>query len=96
MGDYGLSSTSFFTSSGTVFPDLSIAGFQMFELQEGEAWILEKGSYWASEGTVRLTLTREPVVTLFWAGEGLINFQSHVAGPGKVVLNCHGPVTKSN
>ena len=54
--------------------------------------ILENGAYWASEGTVELRLHRERVWTSFWAGEGLIDYQTKVSGYGCVVLNAPGPV----
>ena len=58
----------------------------------GEAWILEDGACWASEGGVDLGVHREPMLTSFWAGEGFIDFQTPVSGKGRVVLNTVGPV----
>ena len=62
----------------------------MLEVEQ-DAWILEDGAYWASDGGVELGLHRERI-TSFWAGEGLIDFQTLVGGAGRVVLNTTGPV----
>lgn len=69
----------------------SFGGFHIFDLG-GETWILDSGSYWASEGSVALSAIRERAWTSFWAGEGLIDWQTKVAGHGKVVLSSQGPV----
>ena len=68
-----------------------MGGFHAFEIY-GEPWILERGSYGASESAVELSLYREKAWTSFWLGEGLIGFQTKVAGRGKVVLNTCCPV----
>ena len=63
----------------------------MLEVEE-DAWILEDGAYWASDGGVDLGVHRERMITSFWAGEGFIDFQTQVSGKGRVVLNTTGPV----
>ncbi|MFZ4530378.1 MAG: AIM24 family protein [Alsobacter sp.] len=80
-----------YTGTGEVFLNSSLGGFYTFEIRE-KPWILEKGAYWASEGTVKLALHRERIFTSFWLDEGLIDFQTKVSGHGKVVLNSGGPV----
>ena len=35
---------------------------------------------------------RESMVTSFWAGDGVFDFQTEAAGPGKVVVTCAGPI----
>ena len=80
-----------YTGSGEVYLTPSLGGYHTVEL-DGEAWILEDGAYWASDGTVELGLHREPILTSFWAGEGFIDFQTRVSGRGRVVLNTTGPI----
>jgi len=80
-----------FRGTGEIYLEPSLGGYHVFEV-EGESWILENGAYWASEGSVELGLHREAVITSFFAGEGLIDYQTKVWGRGKVVLNSWGPV----
>jgi uncharacterized protein (AIM24 family) len=80
-----------YTGTGEIFLASSLGGYHVLDVQD-EAWILEDGAYWASEGSVELGLHREAMITSFWAGEGLIDFQTKVAGKGRVVLNAPGPV----
>jgi uncharacterized protein (AIM24 family) len=80
-----------YTGTGTINLESSMGGYYPFEVA-GDSWILENGAYWASEGTVELRLHRERVWTSFWAGEGLIDYQTKVSGYGCVVLNAPGPV----
>jgi uncharacterized protein (AIM24 family) len=80
-----------YTGTGTITLEASFGGFHMFDL-EGETWILDSRSYWASEGSVRLSAIRERAWTSLWAGEGFIDWQTKVAGHGKVVLASQGPV----
>lgn len=54
--------------------------------------ILEPGVFWAAEGEVELGLRREAFLTSFWAGDGLLNYQTTVQRDGKVVINAPGPV----
>lgn len=53
---------------------------------------MDSGNYWASEGQIKLSAVREKMWTSFWAGEGLIDWQTKVSGHGKVVVACPGPV----
>jgi len=80
-----------YTGTGDVLLEASFAGFYVFELQ-GETWILESGSYWASEASVVVSATRERAWTSFWAGEGFIDWQTKVSGHGRVALKSQGRV----
>lgn len=80
-----------FTGTGVVYLESSFGGFHVIDLG-AEPWILESGSYWASEESVRLHVFRESMVTSFWAGDGVFDFQTEAAGPGKVVVTCTGPI----
>jgi uncharacterized protein (AIM24 family) len=80
-----------YTGTGEIYLTPSLGGYHMLEVEE-DAWILEDGAYWASDGGVELGLHRERMITSFWAGEGFIDFQTWVGGRGRVVLNTIGPV----
>jgi uncharacterized protein (AIM24 family) len=80
-----------YTGTGVVSLESSYGGFHVLELHD-EAWILEKGTYWASEGSVEVTFHREKILTSLWAGEGLIYLQTKVRGNGKVVITSSGPI----
>jgi uncharacterized protein (AIM24 family) len=80
-----------YTGTGVISLESSFGGFHMLDLH-GDSWILEKGTYWASEGSVNVGFHRESVVTSLWAGEGLIYLQTKVSGYGKVCLTTRGPV----
>jgi uncharacterized protein (AIM24 family) len=80
-----------FTGTGEVYLEASLGGYYAFEIHE-KPWILERGAYWASEASVELSLYREKALTSFWLGNGFVDFQTRVAGRGRVVLNAAGPV----
>ena len=80
-----------YTGSGVVTLESSLGGFHMLDLK-GESWILERGTYLASEGSVDVRFHRERTLTSLWAGEGLVYLQTRVRGHGKVVVNTRGPV----
>jgi uncharacterized protein (AIM24 family) len=80
-----------YSGTGVITLASSLGGFHVFELN-GESWILEKGSYWASEGSVDLQFFRERLLTSFWAGEGFVYLQTRVSGHGKLVVSTKGPV----
>jgi uncharacterized protein (AIM24 family) len=80
-----------YTGSGIITLESSLGGFHMLDLK-GETWILERGTYWASEGSVDVNFHREPVLTGLWAGEGPVYLQTRVRGFGKVALATRGPV----
>lgn len=77
--------------TGEVLLEASFGGYHVFDV-DGEPWVLERGAYWASDGRVKLGVHREPFSASFWAGDGLVNFQTKVSGRGRVVLNAPGPV----
>ncbi|MCX7350591.1 MAG: AIM24 family protein [Alphaproteobacteria bacterium] len=80
-----------YVGTGEIYLASSFGGYHSFEL-DGVPWILESGSYWASDNSVKLGLHREAMMTSFWAGEGFIDFQTKVSGEGRVVVNAVGPV----
>jgi uncharacterized protein (AIM24 family) len=80
-----------YTGTGVITLECSLGGYHILDLH-GESWILERGSYWASDGDVDVSFHREPVFTSILAGEGLIFLQTRVSGHGKVALTTRGPV----
>ena len=80
-----------YSGTGEIHLESSLGGFHIIDLK-GEQWILESGSYWASDGDIQVSAFREKVSTAFWTGEGLIQFQTKVGGFGKVVVRANGPV----
>jgi uncharacterized protein (AIM24 family) len=80
-----------YTGTGVVTLEPSLGGYHILELQD-ESWILERGAYWASDGTVDVTFHREGILTALEAGEGLVYLRTRVSGRGKVVLTTKGPV----
>jgi uncharacterized protein (AIM24 family) len=80
-----------YTGTGVVSLESSYGGFHILELQ-GESWILEKGTYWASDSSVDVTFHRDGLLTSLWAGEGLVYLQTKVSGHGRVVVTSSGPI----
>jgi uncharacterized protein (AIM24 family) len=82
----------FYSGNGSIMLQPSLAGFHVFEIEPGDTWILEPGEYWASEASVELGLHRDPMLSSFWAGDGLFAWKTTVSGDGKVAINAPGPV----
>jgi uncharacterized protein (AIM24 family) len=80
-----------YTGTGVVTLDSSLGGFHVMDLQD-ECWILERGIYWASEGSVDVSFHRVDFWTAFRAGEPLIYLQTKVCGSGKVAMRTRGPI----
>jgi len=75
--------------SGTVFMEPSFGEFTILDLK-GEEWILDKGSYFASEMGIEIGLFTNKSISGLFSGEGF--FQTRVAGIGKVVIVSSGPL----
>ncbi len=82
-----------YTGTGVVTLESSLGGFHILELHN-ENWILERGTYWASEDSVDVSFYRVGILTSLWAGEGLVYLQTEVHGSGKVVLTTRGPIQR--
>jgi uncharacterized protein (AIM24 family) len=80
-----------YTGTGVITLESSLGGFHVISLQV-ETWILERGTYWASEGSVDVGFHREKLQTGLWTGEGPVYLQTRVRGEGQVVLTTRGPV----
>jgi uncharacterized protein (AIM24 family) len=81
-----------FSGTGEVFLDSSLGGFHVFEIREGERWVLDNRCFWAADAGINLGIYREWMITSFWAGEGLLWFKTSLQGAGKAVLSVDGPV----
>jgi uncharacterized protein (AIM24 family) len=81
----------YYTGTGSIFLQPSLAGYHILDVAEGERWILEPRVYWASEGSVRLGLTRDPLFASLWAGDGILNWKTTLRGAGGVAVNTPGP-----
>jgi uncharacterized protein (AIM24 family) len=84
-----------YTGTGLITLESSLGGFHVLDLK-GESWILERGTYLASEASVEVGYHREHVLTSIWAGEGPVYMQTKVNGRGKVVLSTCGPIEDIN
>ena len=80
-----------YAGTGIITLESSLGGFHILDLN-GESWILERGTYWASEGSIEVTFQREHMGPAIWAGEGPLYLQTKVRGYGKVVVTTRGPV----
>ena len=63
-----------YMGTGEIFLTPSLGGYHVLDVAE-QAWILEDGAYWASDGGVDLGVHRERMLTSFWAGEGFTTFR---------------------
>ena len=80
-----------YTGTGVVTLLSSLGGFHIMDLDE-ESWILERGTYWASEGSVDVSFHRVDLWTAFRAREPIIYLQTKVEGSGKVAVRTRGPI----
>ncbi len=80
-----------YTGSGVVTLLSSVGGFHIMHLDD-EAWILERGIYWASEGGVDVNFHRVDFWTAYRAREPLIYLQTKVRGSGQVAVRTRGPI----
>lgn len=82
----------YYSGSGSIMLQPSLAGYHLLDVEDGEAWILEPEIYWASEGNVALGMRREPFWSSLWAGDGLFTWKTTLHNPGRVAINAPGPV----
>lgn len=73
-----------YKGTGTIYLEPTFSHFVILELK-GEALIVDKGIYYASDSTVSVGMaTQKNVSSALFGGEGF--FQTQVSGTGKVVL----------
>jgi uncharacterized protein (AIM24 family) len=81
-----------YSGTGTVYLDSSLGGYHLLKINPGERWVLDTRCFWASDGEVGLSITRERMLTSLWADEGLFWYKTVLKGKGKAVLSVQGPV----
>lgn len=62
----------------------------MLNADGADDWLFTSGAFWAAEGSIRLGLFREKMITSFWAGEGILEYRTRLIGTGKIVLKVSG------
>jgi uncharacterized protein (AIM24 family) len=80
------------SGTGTLYLESSFGGFHIMDLPGTEDWVVESGAFWCSESKLKQTFHRERFTTSFWSGKGFLDFQTKVAGQGKVMICSPGPV----
>jgi uncharacterized protein (AIM24 family) len=78
-----------YTGTGELYLTPSLSGYHILDVA-GREWILDSGAYWASEGSIEVSVERNKLLTGLVGGEGL--FQTKVKGQGQVVMVAQGPV----
>jgi len=77
---------------GEVYLEPTFGEIEFLELGGQETWILDKGSYLASDQGVQLGMYSNPLFNSMFGGEGM--FQTQVSGAGKVMYWAPGPVQR--
>lgn len=79
-----------YTGRGEIWLEPTFGEIEILELNGSDSWILDKGSYLASDATVQLGMYTNPLFSSLFGGEGM--FQTQVSGVGKVFYWAPGPV----
>ncbi len=82
----------YYSGTGSILLKPSLSGYHVVDVTEGDRWILEPGVYWASEGSVELSMYREPFWAGLWAGDGPFVWKTTLSGHELVAINAPGPV----
>lgn len=82
----------YYDGRGQILLQPTLGGYHVMDVNPGEHWILEPGTYWSSEGSVELGFAREPAWASLWVGDSFLSWKSTLLGHGKVVINAPGPV----
>jgi uncharacterized protein (AIM24 family) len=78
-----------YRGTGIVYLEPTFGECNLLELK-GEEWILDKGSFMASDSSVQIGLFTNKAMTGLFGGEGF--FQTSVSGWGKVLYFSQGPI----
>lgn len=81
-----------YSGSGEIFLEPTFGEIELLDLSGNDVWILDKGSFLASDISVQLGMYTNPVFTSVFGGEGM--FQTQVSGAGKVLYWAPGPVQR--
>lgn len=84
-----------YTGTGIVVLEPSFKHFIVLEMQQGEQIIVDKGMFYAAEGTVNISpVMQQSISAALGGGEGI--FQILITGPGIVILECAVPMDEIN
>lgn len=78
-----------YTGTGRLVLEPTLTSFIELDLQ-GHAYVLDRGAYWASEGSVQVEARVNKAMTGLVSGEGFV--QTLVQGQGKVIVQTPGPI----
>ncbi len=78
-----------YTGTGKIVLEPSLANFHIISLDD-ESYILDRGAYFASDGSVEVDIHQNKMISGLFSGEGM--FQTKVQGTGNVVVCSQGPV----
>lgn len=81
-----------YSGTGEIYLEPTFGELNVMELRPGEAWVLDKGAYIASDQGVAIDMQANPAFRGMFGGEGW--FQTHVSGQGKVIYWSPGPVER--
>jgi uncharacterized protein (AIM24 family) len=81
-----------YSGMGEVYLEPTFGDIGFLDLNGQEVWILDKGSYMASDQGVQLGMYTNPMFNSFFGGEGM--FQTQVSGVGKVMYWSPGPIQR--
>lgn len=81
-----------YSGTGEIYLEPTFGEMEILELTGNDVWILDKGSYLASDISVQLGVYTNPVFTSLFGGEGM--FQTQVSGVGKVLYWAPGPLQR--
>ncbi|GIU77321.1 MAG: hypothetical protein KatS3mg005_0559 [Bryobacteraceae bacterium] len=81
-----------YSGTGEIYLEPTFGEMEILELTGNDVWILDKGSYLASDISVQLGVYSNPVFTSLFGGEGM--FQTQVSGVGKVLCWAPGPLQR--
>ena len=79
-----------YSGTGAIQLEGALGGFHVLNLHD-KSWILQRGSYWASDGEINVSAYREKILTALWTGEGFVLYNTKVSGSGQVVVRTNGP-----
>ena len=78
-----------YSGTGKLVLEPSFSEFCQLDLA-GEAFILDQGAYWASDGSVEIGVVANKAAAALLSGEGI--FQTKVSGHGSVIVQAPGQI----
>lgn len=81
-----------YSGTGEIYLEPTFGELNVMDLRPGEAWVLDKGAYVASDQGVAIDMQTNPAFRGMFGGEGW--FQTQVSGQGKFIYWSPGPVER--